>query len=73
MIAKEKLNNLHKLDLTDIGLIFLECEEALGLVDVETASIILGVSKRRVYQMMNDKNSISIGRHKFPCINLMVK
>jgi predicted DNA-binding transcriptional regulator AlpA len=70
MLSQEKLNNIHKLKSEEILQIFHECEEYLGLVDMEESEKILGISKRRVYQLMNQNNSIEIGKHKFPCINL---
>jgi len=73
MLSREKLNNIHRLELEEIKQIFHECVEALGLVDIETASMLLCVSKRRVYQLMNNNNSITVSRHKLPLINLMLK
>lgn len=73
MLSQDKLNNIHKLKQDEILQIFHECEEALGLVDIEDASHILAIRKRRVYQLMNDSNSIKIGRHKFPLINILIK
>jgi predicted DNA-binding transcriptional regulator AlpA len=73
MLPQEKLNNIHKLKLEEVLQIFHECEEALGIVDIDEASKILCISKRRIYQLMTDKNSIEIGIHKFPCINLLIK
>jgi hypothetical protein len=72
MLTQEKLNNIHKLKLDEIFQIFHECEEALGIIDLEDSSKILGIGKRRIYQLMNDSNSIKIGRHKFPCINILI-
>lgn len=71
MLTQEKLNNIHKLPLSEVKQILNECEEALGVTDMETASNVLGIGKRRVYQLMNEGNSISIGSHKFICINLL--
>ena len=73
MLSQDKLNNIHKLKQDEILQIFHECEEALGLVDIEDAAHILAISKRRIYQLMTDKNSIKIGRHKFPLINILIK
>ena len=72
MLSEDKLNNIHKLKPDEIVQIFHECEEALGLVDLTDSSNILGISKRRVYQLLNNKNSLVIGKHKFPFINLMI-
>lgn len=72
MLTKEKLKNIHKLSLFEVKQIYYECEEVLGLSDLETSSKALGVSKRRIYQLMNKSNSITIGKHKFPCINLII-
>lgn len=49
-----------------------ECIEALGVCDIETAKNIFQVHRSRVYQIMNDKNTLQIGIHKFPLINLMI-
>jgi hypothetical protein len=73
MIAQEKLNNLHKLKLEEVFQIFHECEEVLGLVDMGDAQNILGISKRRIYQKLTPNNSISVGKHKLPLVNLMLK
>jgi hypothetical protein len=73
MLTPEKLNNIHKLNPDEVRQIFLECVEYWGLEDMDTAEKLLGISKRRIYQKMNENNSISIGRHKLPCINLMLK
>lgn len=73
MITQEKLNNLHKLSKDDVLQIFHECEEILGLIDVTKASELLNISKRRIYQLMDKNNSIEIGSHKLPCLNLMIK
>ncbi|MFA5300690.1 MAG: hypothetical protein WC389_21080 [Lutibacter sp.] len=73
MITREKLNNLRRLPLEDIFQIFHECVGALAIADMDEAEHALGISKRRIYQLMNDKNSVSLGKHEFPCINLFVK
>lgn len=70
MLSEDKLNNIHKLNPKEVLQIFHECEEYLGLVSISEASHILGRSKRRIYQLMNDSNTIIIGIHKFLCINL---
>lgn len=72
MISREKLNKLHSLEQEEILQIFHECAEALGLVDMETATKLLNRSKRRIYQLMNDNNSVKIGSHKFLFINLFL-
>jgi hypothetical protein len=71
MLTQDKLNNIHKLNPEEILQILHECEEALGLVDISEASNILCLSKRRIYQKLNPANSIKIGNHIFPCINLL--
>ena len=71
MLQQEKLNNIHKLKNEEVLQILHECVEALGLVDMETATMALGVSKRRIYQLMNDNNSLVAGKHKLPLINLI--
>lgn len=73
MISREKLNNIHKLESHEILQIFHECEEALGLSDMDTASMVLGISKRRIYQLMNNDNSLKVGIHRMSFINLMIK
>jgi hypothetical protein len=72
MLTQEKLNNIHRLNPEEVMQILHECEEYLGIVDMDQAESILHISKRRIYQKMNDKNCQSIGRHKFPCINLFI-
>jgi predicted DNA-binding transcriptional regulator AlpA len=72
MLSQDKLNNIHKLNFDEILQIFHECEEALGLVDIEDAAHILAISKRRVYQLMKEGNYINIGKHKFPLINCFI-
>jgi len=73
MITREKLNNLRRLPLEDILQIFHECVGALAITDMDEAQHALGISKRRIYQLMDQNNSIQIGKHKFPCINLFIK
>jgi hypothetical protein len=73
MLSEDKLNNIHKLELEEILQIFHECKIALGLEDMENASKALGVSKRRLYQLMDYNNSIQIGCHKLPLVNLINK
>ena len=73
MISREKLNKLSKLDNEELVQILDECIELLGTVDVPEAMKILCISRPRIYQKMNNKNSVKIGNHKFPCINLIIK
>jgi len=70
MLTEKKLNGIHRLEPTEVLQIFLECEIALGIVDLFEAEKILCISKRRIYQKMSKSNSVQIGKHKFPCINL---
>ena len=48
-----------------------ECAEHLGLVSVESASEILCVKRRTLYQQVKDKKvlSVEIGDKIFVCIN----
>ena len=71
MISQEKLNSIHRLELPEVVQILDECIEALGLTDIETARQALGVNRSRVYQLMNDKTSYKIGKHKFLMINTL--
>jgi len=72
MISREKLNNIHKLSLEEVKQILYECIEALGLSDINEAKEALGISRGRIYQKMNENNSLQLGIHKLPMINLML-
>jgi len=73
MITQQKLNNIHKLQPNEVLQIFHECVEYLGLSDMESAELILGKSKRRIYQLMTPKNSLFLCKHKLPFVNLLIK
>lgn len=66
---KQKLNNIYSLKSAEIREILYTCIDALGVVDIREAQNALGVGRQRVYQLMNDNNTIKIGNHKFLCIN----
>lgn len=67
------INNLY--DLTnnlskdEIKLLLDICIDELGIVDVKEAMYILNVNRSRIYQIMNDNNTLKIGNHKFLMIN----
>ena len=73
MVTEKQLDNVYNLPLEDIRLVLDVCIEALGVVDIQDAQKILHINRSRVYQKMNDNNSIRIGKHKYPCINLLIK
>jgi len=73
MITEQQENNIYHLPDEDKLKILRICASALSITDMENASKILNIGKRRIYQRLNDKNSIQLGIHKFPAINLIVK
>lgn len=73
MINNRLKTEYNKLNLNEIFELLRICADDLGLVDMENAINILGKKKRRIYQLMNENNSLEIGSHKFPLINLMLK
>lgn len=73
MLTQEKLYSLRRLPDEEKLQILLECIGDLCVSDMEDSKNILILSKRRIYQKLNDKNSIKIGRHIFPCINILIK
>ena len=48
-----------------------KCLNEIGCVDIPEAGIALAIDRRTVYQRMKSErlSKISIGKHKFPCIN----
>jgi tRNA U38,U39,U40 pseudouridine synthase TruA len=69
MITQEKLNKLHELNKEEVKQILDECIEVLGVCDISESCEALNVQKSRIYQLMNDKNTLQIGKHKFLMIN----
>lgn len=70
---KEKLNNIYNLQSLEIKEILYTCIDALGAVDINESCNALGVKRARIYQLMNENNTIKIGNHKYLCINLINK
>jgi hypothetical protein len=73
MITEKKLNNIEKLELEDVKQILYKCLLVLGVEDIENARGIFGVNRSRIYQMMIDKNTLQIGKHKFLMTNFIIK
>jgi hypothetical protein len=71
MITEQQINNLHKMSKADIKILMHECAEILCLCDIKEAENILCKKRRRIYQLMNEENTLQIGIHKFICINLL--
>ena len=69
MLSQEKLNSLHKLQQLEVEQILYECIEILGVVDIQEACEALNVQRSRIYQIMNEKNIIIIGKHKYLKLN----
>jgi hypothetical protein len=65
-IQKNNVANLSKEDLKELLDI---CIEELGVIDIAEARLALCVSRQRIYQIMNEKNTLIIGKHKFLMIN----
>ncbi len=65
---KQAINQLDAHQCIDV---LHECAEHLGLVSVESASEILCVKRRTLYQQVKDKRivSVEIGGKIFICIN----
>jgi hypothetical protein len=73
MIAQERLYNIRKLPDEEILQILRECVSCLAVCDMTESAAILKKNKRTIYLQMTESNSITIGRHKFPIINIMIK
>ena len=71
MIQEHKLNNICNLEFEEIKQILDTCIDVLGVVDINEAKNALCIGRQRVYQLMNEKNTIKIGNHKFLSINLL--
>ena len=69
MITEQQKQNIASLPIDDLIEILYICKEELGIVDVPEAMHALGVSRVRVYQLMNENNTFTIGKHKFLMIN----
>jgi len=73
MITEQQINNLHKLPKTDVKILLDTCLDILGTCDIDEAKSALGYKNRsRIYQLMIDKNTATIGSHKFICVNLLI-
>ena len=65
-----KLYDLYNNLSDDERLLLLDiCIDDLGVVDVNDAMYILNVNRSRIYQIMDDNNSLKIGKHKYLMIN----
>lgn len=71
MITEQQKINLYNLPTSDLQEILDICTDRLGLVDVKTACKVLEISRSGLYSKLNKRNSLQIGKHKFPCINLI--
>lgn len=71
MLTNDKLNNIHKLNSDEVIQILHECVEYIGMADIETASRVLGISKRRLYQKLTPSNHLKLGIRIIPFINLL--
>jgi len=58
-----KLSYQERKELLDI------CIDDLGVVDTPDVMKILNVNRSRIYQIMNDKNTLKIGKHKYLMLN----
>lgn len=70
MITEQQKNNIANLTLDDLKEILDICIDELGAADIETAMKALDINRSRVYQVMNDTNTLKIGKHKFLLINI---
>lgn len=73
MITEKQKDNIYNLSFKDQLEILDICLEALGAVDVQQATKILGLNRSRIYQLMDSCSFVKIGSHKFPCINIIIK
>jgi hypothetical protein len=69
MLTEVQKSNISKLSVEDLREILYICQEELGIIDIDEAKQALGVSRQRVYQLMNNNNTFKIGKHKFLMIN----
>lgn len=71
MLTENHKANINRLDAQTCIEIMHECAERLGMVDIETYMLALGVKRRTVYEHIESGKvkSFKIGKHKFPCIN----
>ena len=69
MVTEKQLSNIYNLPKEDLRQILDVCIDALGMVDVQDGCNALGIGRARLYQLMNDQNTLKIGIHKFYLIN----
>lgn len=67
--TREQLDEINKLSIEQKKELLYICLEDLGIDDVEGARQALCVNRARIYQKMNDNNTLKIGKHKFLMIN----
>ena len=72
-IPQEKLNRISTLPLADVEVILYTCIEVLGITDIKTTCEALGVQRSRIYQVMDENNTLHIGKHKFLMINKYIQ
>jgi hypothetical protein len=68
-MTETQKNNIANLSKEDLKELLDICIEELGVIDITEAKLALGVSRQRIYQIMNNKNTLVIGKHKFLMIN----
>ena len=69
MLTEKQKINISKLDNESLKEILDIWIEELGVCDVKECCHALGVQRSRIYQIMNSKNTLKIGEHKFLMIN----
>jgi len=69
-LTEKQIVNIHAFPSDTVKELLYECIERLGVVDIEEAEIALRVQRSRIYQLMNDDNTLKIGKHKFLMINI---
>lgn len=69
-LTKTQIKNIHALPPDMVKEILDECIERLAVCDIEEACNVLKVQRSRIYQLMNNNNTLKIGKHKFLMINI---
>ena len=68
---KDKIYNFYNnLSIEERKELLGACLDDLGVIDTPSATKLLKVSRSRVYQIMNDFNTLEIGKHKFLMLNV---
>ena len=72
MDINKLINEIYKLSASDKKKVLDNCIDDLGIVDIQTAQMLLGVNRSRIYQLMNKSNTLQVGKHKYLMVNVIL-